>query len=372
MGGEKLYYNIFMKKYLLIILCLFVSGVSFGQFRQGGKLLKTLTGTEQAVERAAATQVVPAYRSVVTEFHQMTCQPWLESQERSSAPEQAAVDKPLPGVRGPYKRSRESLLLELSALHSLPDNYTQLSREKLEEYLNTHHVYTHPTRVDARYTPSREVLKKSEWERLLIQEKWARTQPDYFPENYLNNSPEDFVGDEADDDLLYLSHIPATQWPDNLKNTAIAHLFPRQYPRPFHPAVKSLKILVVNDMNYKVAVLKEAALENPRVKVDWAPSLQEALIRLSSQELYQYDAILLDWVLSDVDAKMIPMCVWNAQLKIPVILYSGDTMSPSFLLGYNIVGHIDPVGTPWEAVEVINYVSNIVATGRAFPNEKTE
>lgn len=27
-GGEKLYYNILMKNYLLIILCLFVSGVS--------------------------------------------------------------------------------------------------------------------------------------------------------------------------------------------------------------------------------------------------------------------------------------------------------------------------------------------------------
>lgn len=355
---------------------MFVSGVSFGQFpqvaKQGAKLVRTLTGTEQAVERAVATQVVPAYRSVVTEFHQMTRQPWLESQERSSAPEQTAVTKPATGVGSSYIRSWESLQLELSALHSLPDNYTQLSREKLEEYLNTHHVYTHPTRVTARYTPSREVLEKSEWERFLDQEEWAMTQPDYFPENYLNNSPEDFVGDEADDDLWYLSHFPETQWPDNLKNTTIARSFPRQYPQPFHPEVKSLKILVVNDMYYKVAVLQEAALENPRVKVDWAPSLQEALTRLSSYELYQYDAILLDWVLSDVDAKMIPMCVWNEQLKIPVILYSGDSMSPSFLLGYNIVGHIDPVGTPWEAVEVINYVSNIVATGRAFPNGKAE
>ncbi len=40
--------------------------------------------------------------------------------------------------------------------------------------------------------------------------------------------------------------------------------------------------------------------------------------------------------------------------------------------GFFIVGYITPAGTPWEAVEVINYVSNIVATGRAFPNGKAE
>ncbi|MBO4674813.1 MAG: response regulator, partial [Elusimicrobiaceae bacterium] len=169
-------------------------------------------------------------------------------------------------------------------------------------------------------------------------QNWANTQPDYFPENYLR----DFMD----------SH--------------------KSYEESWNSAVKSLRILVVNDQMRNVNYLISAAEENPLVTVKWATSVREAL-ELLEKKPYDYDVVLTDWVMYDEDRSVaeVSMHIYNERLTIPVILYSAANLSPAALLRFNIVGRVE-IPTPWIpglGVEpIFNYLSNIVATGRAFPN----
>lgn len=263
----------------------------------------------------------------------------LGNDNAPTMPAWAATSAPSVRARPLYtaKRSRESLELELTANGFRADLLEKYSRDEMKELLSSYKAFMSAKDVPSRYEYEVDYEAQSYVEQLKQLETWAKAQPDYFEDNYL-----DF--DEVDEEY--------EEW---------------NYAEPFNPVVTSLRILVVRDDLFGVMPLVESALKHPGVTVDHATDVSHALDLLSR---IRYDIVLTDYVLGEEhNGFEISMYVWNKKLHIPVVSYALMPMHTYTLLKYNIVGEIPVVETDNEAERALNYLSNVAATGRAYPNK---
>ena len=228
-----------------------------------------------------------------------------------------------------YKRSLKSLRLEACALGLVPQQISKYSRKELEDFILSLNAFKTVTKVSSRY----EIIEKGSFNEQINQlKRWAESQPDYYEANYPQFDESSIVD---------------------------------MYQESFHPQVKSMRILVVRDDFLGVTPLLEAASQYPAIILDHVRSVEHAQHFLARNH---YDIVLTDYVLGEGNGFEVSMHIWNEKMKIPVILYSATPMSPYLLMKYNIVGELDPVTFTDEGKRVLNFLSNIVATGNAYPN----
>ena len=330
-----------MKKYTLFILQLFLVVSLLGTSAYGGGPRPRKNASSRVQSRAISAQVNKQLRKATLEttakpkisvtgyFHRLSDGKWADL-EASVPPLKPAEKKPVPAF---YKRSRESLELELSALGFQVENY---SRDDMENLLASYQAFTAAKDVYSRYETTLDGTGANFMEVLARMKNWAESQPDYFEENYLDSEGVD---------------------------AAITDY--SQYKEPFNPQVKTLRILVVRDGSNGVRVLKDAAWGNNNIIIDHVDFVSTAMEKL---KYHHYDIVLTDYVLMDGNGFEVSMYVWNKKLNIPVISYSAAPMNPHLLLKYNIVGAIPVATFSDEAEAALNYLSNVAATGRACPS----
>lgn len=235
------------------------------------------------------------------------------------------------------KRSRESLETELNEWGFASHELEKMSRDDMEELLNSYRAFVSAQTVTPRYNPNEGTLV----EQIKQLEAWAKTQPDYVEDNYV-------AYDAMDDEYGHF-----------------------KYAVPFHPAAETMRVLAVRDDAVGVEEINELAQaakqSHPGVTVELVTGVSQAKFLLDHNH---YDVVLTDYVLGDdYNGFQISMHVWNKKLNIPVVSYSNAPMAPLTLFQYNIVGEIDPAIFPDEAERVLNYLSNIAVTGKAYPNK---
>ena len=329
-----------MRKLILIsILILSLCQVSFAQ-----KRLFFLRKAARS-RRAAATQVVrEKITSVPTTPLPVSAEP-LSEVLSSSSKEMSTVAyfhrlgneefwEPPKGYSSDLlhsedrNRSLESLRLEASGLGILPLDWEKYSRAELAQFISLYKSLKSGTEVRSRFD---QLGQESEDNCEVFSpklERWVRQQPDFFKTNYVY----------------------------------------KIYDRPFHPSVKKLHVLVVND-DYSVAdLLLRVALNMPEVSVDWVRGAREAILLLEDDS-QQIDAILTDYHIDNGRAADLGMYTWKKRLTIPVVFYSLASAQQSWLFKYNIVGRIGVASNAEEAMQVLNYLSNMAATGEAYPNK---
>ena len=126
-----------------------------------------------------------------------------------------------------------------------------------------------------------------------------------------------------------------------------------------------MRILLVRDTVGDVKVLLEAAKKYPNISINWVTDVPHALKTLNRGK---YDVVLADFILEDKSGLDVSMYVWNKKLGMPVICYSGEDWQPEMLFRYNVAGQIPVPLFEEDFDKLFNYLSNIVATGRAYPN----
>lgn len=163
--------------------------------------------------------------------------------------------------------------------------------------------------------------------------KWAKSQPDFYEDNYI---------------LAARRGV---------------------YEEPFHPDVKSMRVPLVSDDEEVIARLKVAAKARGNITIDVARTMPRATNCLQETK---YDIIATDFILpDDRNGYEVGMHVWNSQLNIPVVAISMATISPTRGLLFNLVGQSpypvdnDDVDND-DADAALRYLSHIAATGRAF------
>ena len=166
-------------------------------------------------------------------------------------------------------------------------------------------------------------------------QRWVESQPDYFEDNY--------VEEEEINGRIKLN-----------------------YNEPFNSSVQSMRVLVVRDDFFGVEQLREAAEKYSGVTIQQVFNAKDAMELLSQEH---YDVVLTDYVLDQGNGFQVAMNIWNKKLNIPVISFSGFNMSPHTLISHNLVGSFPIITFPDEGEKLINYLSNIVATGKAYPNK---
>ena len=156
-------------------------------------------------------------------------------------------------------------------------------------------------------------------------ERWAKAQPDFIEENYMVTN----------------------------------------YQEPFNPATKQLRILVINDEVKLIdSLLVEVSTMNPMITITYVNDVAAAF-RLLRRDPPNYDVVLTDYVTRAGNAQELGMWAHKNRVKIPIVFFSNGGGTPSWLYSYNMVGSISPSSS---AKQVVNYLSNMLATGRAYPN----
>lgn len=223
-------------------------------------------------------------------------------------------------------RSLESLQLEASALGLDERHLATYTRQDLSEFINSYYAMKNTQEVSSRFESDAKGLNY-EWE----MRKWAQAQPEFIEENYV---------------------FPTFEF---------------DYKEPFYP-VEKMNILVVRDENSGYEELVHAAKNHPgvAVTVDRAASVPEALELLATNS---YDVVLVDFTLPEKrNGFEVAMHIWNKKLNIPVICYSVEGWNPALLLSYNMVGQIPVAYENEEGEGVLSYLSNMIATGKAYPD----
>ncbi|MBR4356042.1 MAG: response regulator [Elusimicrobiaceae bacterium] len=233
----------------------------------------------------------------------------------------------------PAKRSRESLEVEATAYH-MPDYIPgSLSNEELRDFIFSYRAMKNAQGVPSRfeYDPQADPA-----ERMTALHNWVIKQPDFVEENYI---------------------YPSRGYP----RWSLAYI---DYAVPFHASVKEMRILIVQDAMPGAGELAQVVENHPGVTITWR---KDALSALEELNRAQYDIVLADFALGNAIGLDVSMYIWNKKLDIPVICYSVETINREILFAYNIVGRI-PIALEVEHAEILlNYLSNIVATGRARP-----
>ncbi len=235
---------------------------------------------------------------------------------------------------------RKSILRQLSALQIMPQNPESWTRQDLEELLITYTVFSNAENYDQE-TPGEFLTREDSMIPVLMSKntdsnqklnQWALTQPDFYLTNYR----------------------------------------PRDYQQPFHPGVKSLRILLVsNDDNIINLVLSGRTLHN-NIQIDFEDNINSGISFLEEPGA-KYDVIVTDFAVPGGERNRggyeMGMYAWNKKLNIPVIILSKEPLIPTHLILHNIVGQSFYLNGPVDVNRFFNYLSNIVATGKAYPTE---
>ena len=163
-----------------------------------------------------------------------------------------------------------------------------------------------------------------------------------------------------------------TQWVLKQPDYYLRNYLPLDYNVPFHPDVKSLRILLISDDSDIKAYIRTALHSYNNIDVDMNPHIGLATKLLENTET-KYDIIVTDYVVPggkrDRGAYDVGMYVWNKKLNIPVVVLSLQPAGSIRLILNNIVGQSFYVQSVEDAHRFFNYLSNIVATGKAYPND---
>lgn len=228
-----------------------------------------------------------------------------------------------PGYAG---RSLESLRMECESFGVSAENVQTYSRAELANLL--FHYQAHAT---AGQTPSlfeKRAKNRTKKPTESDVKKWAREQPDFIASNYIDNDDvymESFTG-------------PATQ----------------------------LRILLVNDEWEEVELFRVAAWQDGNIMLDYAESVVDAMFNLKNRR-GGYDIVLLDHDMEGGNGSILSMWMHEKKIRTPAVLYSRDYIAPEWLYKFNIKGRIE---INQEPQAVLNFIRNIVTTGRAYPNGK--
>lgn len=275
-----------------------------------------------AVPKAAEPQRYESpFRSFLQEDWEM---PSIKQYEqKASAAKRASISAPRVSTR-----SLESLRMECAARGILPQNWESYSRDELAEFLSAYDVlekgggysrFDEASQVDAtgnRYVES-------------ARNAWVHKQPDFFKDNYINV--------------------------DNRKH----------YTEPFNPQVTQLRILVVNDVKEQVAPLRRVAEQDGRVTLDFTDSVEEAMAKIKNNP---YDIVLTDFHVYSERGTDLSMWLYKEKPDLPVVLHALLGVTPEWAYAYNFKGQINIEVETERVREVLNYASNLVATGKAYPN----
>ncbi len=158
--------------------------------------------------------------------------------------------------------------------------------------------------------------------------KWAESQPDFYEDNYI------------------LSACAGV------------------YIEPFHPDVKSMRVLLVSDDDDAIVRLRKAAKARGNITIDVVDRVSGVAKRL---EQTNYDIVATDFVLPAFeDGYQVGMYVWNNKLNIPVVAIAKTEIGPARGLLFNLVGQAPYPNDAEQADAALRYLSHIAATGRAL------
>lgn len=338
--------------YLFLLVCLLFTSCLWAQspaalknlVKGGGKATAVnvakveATALEQTVKQALEPVITTSYgpMSVTAYFHRMGNMEFWEPPVEI----QPTATRTKTIITAPV-RSRESILLELSALHITPQHPETWTNAELDEFLTTYKVFSNAntykkdniedawTRDDKKMLPILMGFNPRNKDKLI---HWALKQPDFYLRNYM----------------------------------------PLDYNVPFHPDVKSLRILLISDDIDIKALIGTAQLYYNHIDVDMEWHIDLGTKLLENPET-KYDIIVTDFSvrggLRERGAYEVGMYVWNHKLNIPVIVLSKNEAHREKLILNNIVGQAIYVQSIEDSHRLFNYLSNIVATGKAYPND---
>ena len=222
----------------------------------------------------------------------------------------------------PAQISREILQMQARGLGIPAENIEHASRSELWLLISLYETMAKSGEIVSRYDEFAQSAgeKKSS----LAVAQWARKQPDFVKENYVYE----------------------------------------EYYEPFNEAVTQLRILIINDNKRYLEPLLDMAVQDSRIKVDVVDSVVAAFPALKTKRS-KYDVVLTDYYTHAGNALELSMWAYKNGIKTPIVFFSNAEGSASYLYSYNIAGRI---GLKQPARSVVNYLSNLVATGKAYPN----
>ena len=337
-----------MRRFFLLLVCLlFTPGVWAQALKNLTKVGRSaavnvskieVTALERSVKKAMEPLITTPYgtMSVTAYFHRMGNMEFWTPPKPVPLPEV----RPFKPAYGSEKRSREWLTQQLTAREFLPEVLETMSYAQLEDLYTTYEVSSNitackPTGMEESLTRNDNVYMnyvknpRSSRDKL---SQWAFGQPDYHLGNYL----------------------------------------PLDYQQPFHPNVKSLRILLISDDYGIVRRIRTAEDKMENIHIDAVGHIDIGIKHLENPET-KYDIIVTDFFVPGGKygrgAYDVGMYVWNKKLNIPVILLSKAEEGDSQAMIHNIVGQFPYLETIDDAHRLFNYLSNMVATGKAFPSE---
>ena len=340
-----------MKKYFIVFILSMCSLPTFAQMppvvkggesilragKQAEQIGRTISELQRNVIRAQ--QITPErYVSPLSDFLKKETTPpeWSQTEPPEERRRRAALEE----RATPSKRTRESLELELNANGILPRDFETYTNVQLEELLKSYKAKKAQVDLLEKLKTTTPVSDRAtSWSRndeLFIMNdakqiwKWAENQPDFYEDNY---------------------------WPDN-------------YQEPFNPELTSLRVLLISDDNDIISLFSHYSQEGKDITVVHGGQSSSAGISHLKNSDEKYDIIVTDFTLTDIRGGFdVSRYVWNNELDIPVVLLSKDPMGSSKLLLHNFVGQVPYPVFPEQYDAVFNYLSNIVATGKAYPNK---
>ena len=319
-----------MKRIVVLFVCYLAASTLWAQ---SPAALKNLPKGTQAAVNAQKIENACTELSQIAYFHRWgNMEFWYDAFEGQSVstPSRAVTFRPF--------LTRKSILRQLSALQIMPPNPESWTRQDLEELLITYTVFSNAENYKQETTVkslTREdsmipVLKSKNAAGNQKLNQWALTQPDFHLTNYR----------------------------------------PHDYQQPFHPDVKSLRVLLVsNDDNIINLVLSGRNLHN-NIQIDFEDNINSG-IKFLEEAGAKYDVIVTDFSVPGGERNRggyeMGMYAWNNKLNIPVIILSKELLIPTHLILHNIVGQSFYLNGPVDVSRFFNYLSNIVATGKAYP-----
>lgn len=156
------------------------------------------------------------------------------------------------------------------------------------------------------------------------------------------------------------------KWAQDQPNFVEENYGVTDYQQPFRSSVKDLRILLINDEQKIIDSFVKLSASDSRISVMSVNDVASALRLLRRSPSY-YDVILTDYVTRAGSAPELGMWSHEHGALVPIVFFSKAGGTASWLYSYNMAGSISPS----EPVQnVVNYLSNLVATGRAYPNGK--
>ena len=221
----------------------------------------------------------------------------------------------------PLQVSRESLQMRAQGVGIPAENIEHASSAELWLLISLYETLAQSGQIVSRFD---EFAKETGTEKNSAAiANWAAAQPDFRQENYIY----------------------------------------KEYYEPFNPHVTQLRVLVINDSKKYVNPLREIAAHDSRITVEHVDSVVAAFPALKSKKP-KYDVVLTDYYTHAGNALELSMWAYKHGVNTPIVFFSNADGSAGWLYSYNIAGRI---ALQQPARAVLNYLSNIVATGTAYP-----